>query len=179
VSERPTVNSAATPPTPDTFARWPLYSGITVLVIVCATPLLPPSLALPLVFGLCIPAILVGLVGSMVAILWCAPAALFKRRRRQALSMLVLPLMLLLIVPAGEIVRSVQVETRFYLNKARYDAEVVKAKAEWKHIAWVDDWSLFVTDNEFVVWDGQDQPAMDSGFPLEHRFGGHFYLVGD
>jgi hypothetical protein len=173
------MNSVATPASDDEFVRWPLYSGVTVLVIVCVTWLLPPSLALPLLFGLCVPAITAGLVGAMAAILWCAPVALFKRRRRQALSMLALPLMILLVVPAMEFARAVRVETRLYLNEARYEAGVAKAKAEGKHIAWVDDWSIFFNANDFVVWDEQDQPERDTGFQLKHRFGDHFYLLGD
>ena len=174
-----TDRAVVTPRNHDRFVRWPLYLGLAVLAIVCMTGLLPTLLAVPFILGLCIPAIIAGLIGMIVATLWCAPAALFRRRWRQAVSMLALPLMVLLIVPATEVTRSVRDETRFYLNKGRYEADAAKTRAEGKHIAWVDDWSIFFNANDFVVWDEQDQPAKDSGFRLKRRFGGHFYLVGD
>lgn len=93
--------------------------------------------------------------------------------------MLALPLMVLLVVPAAEVASSLRDETRFYLNKGGYEADAAKASAAGKHIAWVDDWSIFFNANDFVVWDEQDRPEMDSGFQLKRRFGGHFYLVGD
>ena len=87
--------------------------------------------------------------------------------------------MILLTLPSTEVVRSVRDEVRFNLHKGRYETEVARAKAEGKHMAWVDDWSIFFNANDFVVWDEWDDPEIASGFKLKQRFGGHFYLVGD
>jgi hypothetical protein len=169
-----------TAPLPDRFTRWPLYSGIAVLAIVCVTWLLPVPLAIAVLFGLCIPAFAGGVLGAIIVILWCIPAALFKRHWRRALSMLALPLMVLLTVPSTEAARWVRDETRFYIHKGAYDAKVTEAKAVGKHSAVVDDWSLFVTANEFVVWDEWDDPEeVISGYRRYASFGDHFYLIGD
>lgn len=93
--------------------------------------------------------------------------------------MLALPLMVLLTVPSTEAARWVRDEARFYIHKGTYEAKVAEAKAAGKHIAWVDDWSIFFNANDFVVWDGRDDPEIASGFTVKQRFGGHFYLVGD
>jgi hypothetical protein len=171
------------PPAPtaqlDHFARWPLYSGVAVLVVVSTAYLLPTFLAIPILLVLCLPAIIAELLGTIVAVLWCAPAALFRRHWRRAVSMLALPVMILLTVPSAEVTRSIREEVRFSLNKGRYEVEVARAKAEGKHIAWVDDWSIFFNANDFVVWDEWDDPEIASGFKLKQRFGRHFYLVGD
>jgi hypothetical protein len=168
-----------TAPLPDRFARWPLYSGIAVLAIVCATWLSPASLGVPFLFVLAVPAFTAGVFGAFIAILWCIPAALLKRHWRRALSILALPLMVLLTVPSTEVARWVRDETRFYIHKSAYDAKVTEAKTTGKHTAWVDDWSIFFNANDFVVWDEFDDPEIASGFKLKRRFGGHFYLVGD
>jgi len=124
----------------------------------------------------CAPAVIFGLIGIVV---WGIPAALWKRRWRQALSMFAFPLMVVLALPAMQAAGSTRDEARFYIHKGSYDAKAAAAKAAGKHIAWVDDWSIFFNANDFVVWDEWDDPETDSGFKLEQRFGGHFYLVGD
>ena len=170
----------ATSPVPDRFVRWPLYSGVALMAIVCTTWVLPSLLALPLLFVLCLPAVFIALVGSLVVILWGAALAVFRYRWRQALSMLALPVMLLLTVPVTDAARWVRDETRFYLHKGRYEAEVAKAKTEGKQYVVVDDWSVFVTANSFVVWDVWDKPEeVMMGFRPYQSFGEHFYLVGE
>ena len=94
--------------------------------------------------------------------------------------MLALPLMVLLTVPSAEIARWIGNEAKFYLHKARYDAEAAKARAERKHSVVVDDWSIFFNANSFVVWDEDGRPeGVISGFRRCHDFGGHFYLICD
>ena len=94
--------------------------------------------------------------------------------------MLAIPLMVLLTVPSMEMVRSVRDNLRFLIHKNRYDAVIAKAKSEGKHFATVDDWSKFVTDNTFVVWDEQDLPEdVIHGFKSYRSFGNHFYLIGN
>ncbi len=94
--------------------------------------------------------------------------------------MLAFPLMIVLIIPSADISASIRDEARFYIHKGRYDAEVVRAKAEGRHFAVIDDWSLFVTANAFVVWDEFDKPEeVISGFKPYQSFGHHFYLVGN
>lgn len=119
------------------------------------------------------------LVGSLVVILWGAALAVFRYRWRQALSMLALPLMVVLTLPVADATRWVRDETRFYIHEERYEAEVAKAKAEGKQYVVVDDWSIFVTANSFVVWDAWDKPEEVMGMKPYQSFGGHFYLVGD
>jgi hypothetical protein len=164
---------------PDRFVRWPLYSGAVILAILSVSLLLPAPLAIVVLLGLWLPVAGLGLLGAVVAILWCAPAALFKGQWRRALSMLALPLMVLLTVPSTEAARWVRDEARFYIHKGTYEAKVAEAKIAGKHIAWVDDWSIFFNANDFVVWDEWDDPEIASGFTVKQRFGAHFYLVGD
>lgn len=141
--------------------------------------LLPPILAASLIF-VCGGVIGTALAGSIVAILWGASLAVFRYRWRQALSMLALPLMVLLTWPASDVTRWVRDETRFYIHEGRYEAEVARARAEGKQYVVVDDWSIFVTANAFVVWDVWDKPEeVMMGMKPYQSFGGHFYLVGD
>lgn len=93
--------------------------------------------------------------------------------------MLALPLMVVLTAPASDGAKWVRDETRFYLHEARYEAKVTEAQAGGKRYAEVDDWSAFVTSDAFVIWDEDDKPELDSGFPLIQHLSGHFYLVGN
>lgn len=168
----------ATHRVPDQIGRWPLYSGAAFAAFVCVTMLLPPILAVPLIF-VCVGMTGAALVGSIVAILWGAWLAVFRYRWRHGLSLLALPLMVLLTVPASAGARWFRDEARFYIHKERYETAVAEAKAEGKQYVVVDDWSIFVTANSFVVWDAWDKPEEVMGMKPYKSFGGHFYLVGD
>jgi hypothetical protein len=142
--------------------------------------LLPMPLALPFLFGPCIPAALAGLLGAVAVILWCIPVALIRRRWRRALSLLALPLLVLLTAPSADLAQRSRDDIWFYLHKKHYEAEAAQAKAEGKHSAVLDDWSIFVSANSFVVWDERDRPEeVMMGFKPYHHFADHFYLVGD
>ena len=93
--------------------------------------------------------------------------------------MLALPLMVAATLPAMEAARLARDQARFYIHKSNYDAQVAEAKAAGKHSIVVDDWSTFVTDNTFIVWDEWDKPEEAMGFKPYHSFGGHYYKVGD
>jgi len=119
-------------------------------------------------------------VALLGAAIWCGSVALFRRQWRRAFSMVAIPLMVALTVSSMEMVRSARVELHFLIHKNRYETLIAKARSEGKHSAVVDDWSLFVTDHTFVVWDEQDHPEeVMRPFKSYHSFGGHFYLVGD
>jgi hypothetical protein len=160
-------------PASDQFSRWPLYSGLAVLATGSITMLLP-------IFAVLLFILPVYAVGLLVAAIWCGSVALFRGQWRRALSTLAIPLMVLLTVPSMEMVGSARDDLRFLIHKNRYEAAVAKAKSEGKHSATVDDWSLFVTDNTFIVWDEQDRPEeLIHGFKSYRSFGNHFYKIGD
>ena len=93
--------------------------------------------------------------------------------------MLAFPLIVLLTLPSTEAARVVRDDLGFHLRKSGYDAQVTQAKAEGKHYIIVDDWSTFVTDTTFIVWDEWDKPEEVVGFKPYHSFGGHYYKVSN
>jgi hypothetical protein len=159
---------------PDQFARWPLYSGIAIFAIVTLA-----MLWLPL-FILLLPIILSAVPVLLIVAIWCGSVALFRGEWRRALSMMAIPLMVVLAVASMGTAISARDELRFLIHRSGYEAIVAEAKVKGKHFAVIDDWSLFVTANGFVVWDERDKPEeVISGFRPYHSFGDHFYLVGD
>jgi hypothetical protein len=166
--------------TQNEFAKWPLYSGVAVFAAMTGAFALPPILGPAVIIVLLtLPLPVVGLLG---AVIWFAAAALFRRQWRRAVSMAAFPLMVIVTVPAADLARSARDEVRFFINKSAYDAEVAEARRQGKHYVTVDDWSLFVTDDTFVVWDEFDHPEeVISGFRPTYiqKLGRHFYKISN
>src|SRR3954454_15643589 len=108
-------------PAPDQFARWPLYSGLAVLVVGSIIMLLP-------ILAFFFPALAIYVVGLLSAAIWCGSVALFRRQWRRAFSMVAIPLMVALTVPSMEMVRSARVELSFLIHKNRYETLIAKAR---------------------------------------------------
>lgn len=161
---------AGTPPIAqaDKFMRWPLYSAITVLGMVSVSMLIPAPLAVFPIF-LFLLALILGLVTAAICHLLLA---LWRHQWHRAASMLAFPALLPLFLPAIWVSQTARDELRFQIHKSRYEAEVTSARAKGEHSRIVDDWSVFVTANSFVVWDDRDNPEqIMAGYHRYQSFG--------